>query len=69
MYCPTGLSAKTNPSTPPIPAPAKNPNENRNKPLYIFNRPIRTTDPITIYCVGINDDNVYRLDGDEFSEF
>ena len=53
MYCPVGLSANTKPRIAPIPAPAINPNENRNRPLYIFNNPIRTTEPITRYCVGI----------------
>jgi hypothetical protein len=55
MYCPIGLSANTKPRIAPIPAPAINPNENRNRPLYIFNNPIRTTEPITIYCVGIRE--------------
>jgi hypothetical protein len=55
IYCPIGLSAKTKPSTAPTPAPAINPYENRNKPLYMLSNPIRTTEPITIYCVGIKE--------------
>ena len=61
MYCPKGLSAKIKPIKAPTPTPPRNPNENRNKPLYIFSKPMRTTEPITIYCVGINDDRENRF--------
>lgn len=50
-----------------MPAPAMNPKENRKRPLYIFNSPTSTTDPMTMYCVGISDERLNRLAGGELS--